>query len=595
MKSFKKIHYGYIKSVFAALKYNREEGSKGTPLRMRLFIFFMFFTIFIITAFILILMALGVSFKGTSKLKEHMENSLSFISSQIYEDFNTLSLQGVSMSKKLTSDIDSFLKNQSLSAADIKNHSEIIEPLLSEQMTYLINTLEYNKCSAVFILLDATVNPELENAEYSKAGIYINRTVPNAIGYTGAKFHYLRGPADIARENEIELLGQWKMEFNIKDEPYWDSVMDTAKKNSTLELSRLYYWTDRILLKGNSESGMLVCVPLISEKGDVYGVCGLQVSAMFFKVQYSPDNSRYAKIFSVLAPLKTDDPLTLDFNGSLVAGNSYLNEMSIDAAATINTLDNGLSTFNCDNGTQYGGLYSTIRLYPKNSPYAENSMAYCLIMPEEDLKSAMTGNSFYLYLFIAVLLLTSFLISLFISKKYISPVIDAFNNIKDKNYDAVNSRYYEINDLMEFLASRDKDTPEAEETVGQQENTSDASGSASSEASDPGFSSTTVSESVTASDNNSAPVNQHPVPYMIQNKSTLFEQFMKNIRTLSPAETAVFNLYLEGYTAQEITNLLCLSINTIKTHNRRIFAKLNVNNRNELMVYINMMKEQQNT
>lgn len=34
-----------------------------------------------------------------------------------------------------------------------------------------------------------------------------------------------------------------------------------------------------------------------------------------------------------------------------------------------------------------------------------------------------------------------------------------------------------------------------------------------------------------------------------------------------------------------------MSINTIKTHNRRIFAKLNVSTRKELLVYIDMMKE----
>ena len=39
------------------------------------------------------------------------------------------------------------------------------------------------------------------------------------------------------------------------------------------------------------------------------------------------------------------------------------------------------------------------------------------------------------------------------------------------------------------------------------------------------------------------------------------------------------------------TDILCLSINTIKTHNRRIFSKLNVSSRKELMIYINRMEE----
>lgn len=73
--------------------------------------------------------------------------------------------------------------------------------------------------------------------------------------------------------------------------------------------------------------------------------------------------------------------------------------------------------------------------------------------------------------------------------------------------------------------------------------------------------------------------------------SALYMEFVNNIRTLSPAERLVFDLYVQGYTAQEIAEILCLSINTIKTHNRRIYMKLNVTSRKELMVYIQLMEE----
>lgn len=71
----------------------------------------------------------------------------------------------------------------------------------------------------------------------------------------------------------------------------------------------------------------------------------------------------------------------------------------------------------------------------------------------------------------------------------------------------------------------------------------------------------------------------------------MFEVFLQNIKTLSPAEKSVFDLYVKGFHAQEIARKLGLSINTIKTHNRHIFAKLDVSTRKELLVYLNMMKE----
>ena len=74
-------------------------------------------------------------------------------------------------------------------------------------------------------------------------------------------------------------------------------------------------------------------------------------------------------------------------------------------------------------------------------------------------------------------------------------------------------------------------------------------------------------------------------------QSALYRTFVENIQTLSAAERAVFDLYLQGHTAREIAAILCLSINTIKTHNRRIYMKLNVTSRKELLVYIQMMEE----
>ena len=41
--------------------------------------------------------------------------------------------------------------------------------------------------------------------------------------------------------------------------------------------------------------------------------------------------------------------------------------------------------------------------------------------------------------------------------------------------------------------------------------------------------------------------------------------------------------------AQEIASILCVSINTIKTHNRRIFAKLNVSSRKELLTWVQVL------
>jgi DNA-binding CsgD family transcriptional regulator len=168
------------------------------------------------------------------------------------------------------------------------------------------------------------------------------------------------------------------------------------------------------------------------------------------------------------------------------------------------------------------------------------------MMPYEQLEKAITGNTPYLLVLVIFLLVLSLMGSIWISCRYLRPVNEALDKIRNKRYSTdYGSPYVEINDLMEFLAKQDE-KEKIRKVI------------------------------IPASDGAVMP---------------MFEEFLKNVKTLSPAEKSVFDLYIKGYKAQEIAEELYLSINTIKTHNRRIFAKLNVASRNELLVYINMMKE----
>ena len=72
-----------------------------------------------------------------------------------------------------------------------------------------------------------------------------------------------------------------------------------------------------------------------------------------------------------------------------------------------------------------------------------------------------------------------------------------------------------------------------------------------------------------------------------------YRMFINQIETLTKTERIVFDLYIAGLNSHEIANKLNLSINTIRTHNRNIYAKLNVTSYKEMMVYVQMMTGKQ--
>lgn len=70
----------------------------------------------------------------------------------------------------------------------------------------------------------------------------------------------------------------------------------------------------------------------------------------------------------------------------------------------------------------------------------------------------------------------------------------------------------------------------------------------------------------------------------------LFSDFIQRVGTLSAAERRILNYYIEGHEISQIPELAYISINTVKKHNRGIYAKLEISSRDELMLYVELFR-----
>ncbi len=518
----------------------RSLGKNGLSLQRRSFTFFILFLFAVMSGLFLVLFSTGVFSVGLKEYHVFLNNGLGHIAGDVVQEFGALSVEGVSLAKRLTEQIEKELKANGSSPSELKNNPRLLEPILNEAVEDLIVALEKNKSSGVFLTLDATVNPALKKAQRSRAGLFLKNMEPNVINLATPTIRFLRGPAWIGRQQHLFLLPQWQMEFQVEPGDFFFTTMDAAA-GSALPLSRLYYWNPSRVLAGDYEKAMLLCVPLIASDGFVIGVCGFEVSAMLFKLKYIPDNSTYTRAFTMLAPLEGN---ALNASKAMYAGNYSAIPLQIGGTLAIKTPRNGISRYIAPNGSVYSGLHQRINLYPKNAAFSGNEWALAVLLPEQDLTVNVMRQNRRILILLFILFIFSMGAAALFSRKNIEPVVDALEMVKTNQvseYEKTN--IHEIDDLFAFLAARDE------------------------------------------SDDISTP------PEDTTKASALFDAFVKNIKTLSPAERSVFNLYMEGYTAQEITKILCLSINTIKTHNKRIYMKLNVSSRKELLVYVKMMKE----
>lgn len=512
----------------------------GLPMRLRLFGFLLLFLNAIMLGVLLILFATGIFQGGLSEHQAVLEKELMHITHDVYDSFGALSVQTVDLAKALSISIERNLQERGGSPAYLQEKPELLEPVLGEELGRLTGALERSRGSGVFLLLDATVNPSLPGAKNSRACIYLKNMEPNIVNRTAANLRYGFGPMTVARNNGIPILPQWQMEMDTGQMSCFVEAMKTAQ-GSELPISRLYRWTDATSLPQSCERVMLCLAPLITADGTVFGVCGFEVSEMLFKLSYTPEGDTYDYLLCLLSPLEGE---TLRLSGALFAGGFAAGPTAPEhTQMAILANERAFYRYRQPEKESYAGLHRPVSLYPSDSAYLAQQWVIALMLPEQGLDALISTQNRNLILGLLALMLVNIGLASFISKRYIRPVAAALEQLKKPDPTA-KTKIPEIDDLIEFLAAQDESSSPGEEKQ-----------------------------------------------LLTQEHSALFQEFVKNIEKLSAAEKAVFDLYVQGYTAKEIAGILCLSINTIKTHNRRIYMKLNVTSRKELMVYIQLMEE----
>jgi DNA-binding CsgD family transcriptional regulator len=70
----------------------------------------------------------------------------------------------------------------------------------------------------------------------------------------------------------------------------------------------------------------------------------------------------------------------------------------------------------------------------------------------------------------------------------------------------------------------------------------------------------------------------------------LFSSFVSKAKSLTSAERRILQYNIEGHETADVPDLAFISIHTVKKHNRSIYQKLEVSSRDELMLYIELLR-----
>ena len=444
--------------------------------------------------------------------------------------FRGTAAQGIQFSQQVTRAIEDTLAANNLSFNDVADNQEIIALLEKNTYAALYSYFLIADCSGAFIIFDTTVNTKLPNAKHSRSGMYIKAVNINTSKPVNPKVSLFRGIPEIGYDNDHVFSNKWELEFNTANVPFYRNVIRNASK----DLTACYYYSPAFKLPGTLETAMLLCVPLVGKNGKVYGVCGFEISTLFFKLFHAEAGSPAERLTELVAQ-ETGGSVLLETRLESGTRQGYFAGLSDDVMSVSQMGE--LNRYSVNGGQENGsmrefvGVETAIAFSPLSGKIDSAPWVAISMIPKEDYDRMVKLSYFKFVLFCVVFFSIATMLAHYISRRYSVPILQGINAIKTGS--TKKTYIHEIDDLMEFL---------------------------------------TVNDTVQEAD------------------MSAFYEFKQNVKKLTRAETAVFNLYMEGYSAAKIAEMLYVSINTIKSHNKNIYKKLNITSRQELLLFAQMMK-----
>jgi len=444
----------------------------------------------------------------------------------IATSFSKTARHGILLSQRLSAAFEQELADRNADFADLSDNPKLIEALEERSYSILEQTLQLADCSGVFVVLDATVNTSAPASRLSRAGVYLKIANINNSDPIDPILLFARGMHEVGSRHKHDFHNRWELEFSISRL----GMFETLKNSAVPDLSRCFFFSPRINFEGTWENMIMLGVPLMSRNGTFMGICGLEINSLYFRLAFPLEAHSLPPTTGLLACRE----------GALLApakglnSGAYADNFSSSFSASLHTERKGKLNRYVSPQESFVGLEHEITLSPLDGA---NRWVVALLIPESAHMFIIHMKYMKMAIFGAVFLVLAYFLSYGISRRFINPILERIDAITAGK--AERTEIPEIDDLIEYLSREEQAAPHVAE---------------------------------------------------VQADMTGYTTFLKNIETLSRAERAVFNLYVKGLSAPEIAEELHVTIHTVKSHNRRIYAKLNISSRKELLLFINMMK-----
>lgn len=268
-----------LREMLAITKLTRRH---GISMRRKLMLYWLCVILATFSALLLYLSIAGVFPNDRRSFGREMGIQMNNTYDEVNEYFNTLTAQGLQMSETAGREIENQLTSSGYTLRDLDNHQDRIYNMENALYYTVDTTLRVSNCSGAFLVLDTTTNTAANTGHFSRSGLYLrfaNVTVGRNLNQYAT---YYRGIPDIARNRDLQMHNRWNLEFDEADMPYFREIV----RQKIGRAADHCYLTERLHLKDTWEDAVLLCVPVVGEDRLVCGICGVEISSLYFRLAH---------------------------------------------------------------------------------------------------------------------------------------------------------------------------------------------------------------------------------------------------------------------------------------------------------------------
>ena len=546
MKLFEKLD---IVKIFNQIK------EEGVSMRRRFALYIISAVALVLSLILLLLNVFGILNPTNAHVMDILETQLSSYADDIERDYNVIAAHSISFSEQIGDSVENFLSDNSLKFEDLKNNSEALFALQSELYKTVYLNMQITPCSGVFYILDTTVNGQSEsqlfNGIYLKyINLYSESTVNNEIAL-------YRGSYSTAKEGDLNFHSGWKNEMKTD---FFNSC-ESEFTNDTY-----YILSSTVDIPDTWERARYVYTPIRDHGNHIIGVCGFEVNDLYFQLSKKTADSKFGQIVGALLD-ETPNGYTGQFSS-----NRY------------NTVGKEPIKFSESQGAVILDFESEKCIGKAQSVFLGNSsLTVALMMTESQYKSHIHKGQIKTAIIILFVVFVAFAYCVFLSKKYVSPILKKIEQIKYSDDNGKLLKIREIDDLFAYLSEKDIAYEEQLNVLQAAKQAAEEEAQRSKAAYEKALEKYELAQSE---------INHLTEGQKKKIDLEDYDYFICNLKTLTPAENRIYELYLEGKTAQDISSILGIQANTLKYHNKNIYGKLGVSSRKQLLRFAALKQQQ---